>query len=115
LAGIFSALSGQFTKYLIAGTLLPVLVFVVIAMLILSPLLPEWSTLSAILSTLDKQWVAILLTFVTVLLTGVLYNLNIPIIRFYEGYPWQYSWTGDFLVKRRKKEFKRLSAAGSDG
>jgi hypothetical protein len=52
---------------------------------------------------------------VTVLLTGVLYNLNIPIIRFYEGYPWQYSWTGDFLVKRRKKEFKRLSAARSDG
>jgi len=114
VTGIFSALSGQFTKYLIAGTFLPVLVFVVTAMLILSPLLPEWSTLSAILSTLDKQWVTILLTFVTVLLTGVLYNLNIPIIRFYEGYPWRYSWTGEFLVTRRKKEFERLSAARTD-
>lgn len=114
LTGIFSALSGQFTKYLIVGTFLPVLVFVVTAMVILSPLLPEWSTLAAVLGSLDKQWVAILVTFVTVLLTGVLYNLNIPIIRFYEGYPWQYSWAGQFLISRRKREFNGLTTARAD-
>lgn len=114
MTGIFSALSGQFTKHLIAGTFLPVLVFVVVAMVILQPLLPSFSAVATILSSLDKEWVAIVVTFLTVLLTGVLYNLNIPIIRFYEGYPWQYSWVGQFLIARCKKKAQKLSAARTE-
>lgn len=96
------------------GTFLPVLVFVIVAMLILQPLLPPISTIAATLSTLDKEWTAIMVTFLTVLLTGLLYNLNIPIIRLYEGYPWQDSYAGQKMIARCTRQFKELSDTRSE-
>ena len=84
MSSIFSAVSGQFTKYLILGTLLPVSIFVALALVFGQPITPASLPLVRALETLDKQWFAIAATAVTVIVSGVLYNLNTPIIRLYE-------------------------------
>lgn len=43
-----------------------------------------------------------------VVFTGLLYNLNTPIIRLYEGYPWEKSWLGECFVKQAKRRFEEI-------
>ena len=40
------------------------------------------------------------LTVFTLIITILLYSLNIPVIRLYEGYPWMDSWVGQWCRKR---------------
>src|SRR2546429_5810143 len=40
--------------------------------------------------------------------TGLLYNLNIPIIRLYEGYSWENSAVGSALASLKKRRLGRL-------
>ncbi|MBD0371065.1 MAG: DUF11 domain-containing protein [Pyrinomonadaceae bacterium] len=104
MTNIFSAISGQFSKSLILGTFLPVTVFVILAWLFVIPLFPSELTQPKLLETFDNQLRALItLLFITILLSGLLYNLNIPIISFYEGYPWEHLWIGE----KRKNRFKR--------
>lgn len=105
---MLSAISGQFSKSLILGTFLPVVLFTVFGLLFLPPLLPVGSSFVQPLAALDKEWQVVTVTFIAVLLSGLLYNLNIPIIRLYEGYPWIKSGIG---MKRRELWERRFSAA----
>jgi hypothetical protein len=94
VTNILSSISGQFSKSLILGTFFPVMVFVILAQIFVVPLLPsDWLVLRQ-LETLDTQWRVVVILLLAIVLSGLLYNLNIPIIRFYEGYPWQDSWIG---------------------
>src|SRR5262249_13251508 len=45
------------------------------------------------------------ITFITIVLSGLLYNMNIPILRLYEGYPWSRSWLGSLLRRRHINRF----------
>src|SRR5665213_1124290 len=108
MTSLLSSVSGQFTKSLILGTFLPVAVFVVLGLAFGLPLLPpDWPVLEQF-KALDKQWLTIAASFLSVLITGLLYNLNIPIIRFYEGYPWKRSFFGRALCNRKAKQRKTL-------
>lgn len=51
--------------------------------------------------------VVLIFTIGVLVLSVVLDNINIPIIRLYEGYPWKDSWIAMPLLARRKKHFKK--------
>jgi hypothetical protein len=114
MTGILSAISGQFSKSLIMGAFMPAAVFIILGMVFLVPLFPfEWHVLKP-LEALDPQWKVVVIFLLTIVLSGLLYNLNIPLIRFYEGYPWEKSPLGKFKADRYKKRFRtaRHQSAG---
>lgn len=109
MTGILSSISGYFSKSLILGTVLPVLVFMVLGSLFLMPLLPSDLPFFSSLEGIDKQWKLVAASFIAIVLSGFIYNLNIPILRCYEGYPWRKSWIGEWLTSRRKNRFDAAS------
>jgi uncharacterized repeat protein (TIGR01451 family) len=114
MTGILSAISGQFSKSLIMGAFMPAAVFIILGMVFLVPLFPfEWHVLKP-LQALDPQWKVVVIFLLTIVLSGLLYNLNITLIKFYEGYPWEKSPLGRFKANRYKKRFRaaRFQSAG---
>ncbi|HEX8776368.1 MAG TPA: hypothetical protein VF735_22550 [Pyrinomonadaceae bacterium] len=100
---ILSGISSYFSRSLILGTFLPVVIFVVFAWLLAVPMLPsDWPFFEP-LEALDTQGKVLAISFFTIVLSGIQYNVNSPLIRLYEGYPWQNLWIG----RRRKKHFQR--------
>lgn len=105
MGGILTGISGYFSRHLILGTFLPVVIFVTLNWILVIPTLPtDWSILKPIQS-FDAQWQILAFSFVTIVLTGLLYNINIPLISLYEGYPWKELWIGQFRTKKYKKLF----------
>jgi uncharacterized repeat protein (TIGR01451 family) len=110
VTNILSAISGHFSKNLILGTFLPVVLFVTLSLIFVVPLFPpDWSLIKSIVR-LDTQGKVIAISFITIVLTGLLFNLNIPILRLYEGYPWMESWIGRWFIKYRQNQFLTASA-----
>jgi uncharacterized repeat protein (TIGR01451 family) len=107
VSSILSAISGQFSKSLILGTFMPVLLFVILNLLFVLPYLPNDPQVLQQISEVNTRAVLGIM-FVTVVLTGLLYNLNIPIIRFYEGYTWQGSKIGQWRTGRYEKELRPM-------
>jgi hypothetical protein len=105
LTSILSSISGYFSKSLILGTFLPVVIFIVLAQFLLVPYLPPGIAVSLPLEGLGQEWKVIAISFIAVVMSGLIYNLNIPIMRLYEGYPWQNSWIGSFLTNRHRARF----------
>lgn len=106
---VLSAVSGQFTKYLIMGTVLPVVIFVALGLVFGQSITPTSVPLVSELETLSKQWFAIAVTATTVVVSGLLYNLNTPIIRLYEGYPWRDSRIGKWRILRIQGRLDRAT------
>jgi hypothetical protein len=117
MGSLLSAISGQFAKMIILGTLFPVVIASALNILLVAPLLPQTASLPAHLARVavgDEKWPAVVLSFVAFVLTGLLYDLNTPIIRLYEGYPWQKSMIGTGLCRLQKRRLqKALSLTGS--
>jgi hypothetical protein len=107
---ILSGISGYFSKSLILGTFLPVVVFIVFTWLLAAPLFPlDWPFFKP-LEVLDTQWKVLAISFFTIVLSGILYNVNALLIRLYEGYPWQSLWIGRRRKKHYQRQFKILQA-----
>lgn len=100
---ILSGISGYFSKSLILGTLLPVVMFSTLAWLVAVPVVPPEVSFFKPLEALEAQWKLLAYSFLMIVLAGFLYNVNTPLIRLYEGYPWSGLWIG----KRRKAHFQR--------
>ena len=110
MTSILSGISGQFSKSLLLGAFFPAVVFVILGMIFLVPLFPaEWPLLKP-LESLGTEWVVVFLLFLTLVLSGLLYNLNIPIIRLYEGYPWVNSWVGVWFTRSQTTRFEAAEA-----
>lgn len=108
MTSLLSSISGQFGKAVILGSLFPVLILSILNVLLVAPLLPATTVIQTTLKNValgEEKWVAVTLVFLVLVLTGLLYNLNIPIIRLYEGYPWQSSWIGWLFIWPKKKAF----------
>ena len=58
------------------------------------------------LGTFSEEWPVLAAIFIIIVLTGLLYNLNIPIIRFFEGYPWQESYLGKWRTRLYRMKFR---------
>lgn len=101
-------ISGSFSRVLMLGTLFPVTVFALLFYLIVVPFLPPDLALLQILRTLDTAWTTALISLLLFLVSGILYSLNVPIIRLYEGYSWQDSRLGGWAYR---SELRRLDWA----
>jgi hypothetical protein len=107
MGSFLSSVSGQFAKSILLGTFFPVVLF---AMALSGKVLPmagvkpqalladvlPWETDSALLA----------LTAFVLILTILLYSLNTPLIRLYEGYPWRFSWLGQWRTSRHVRRFQ---------
>jgi hypothetical protein len=103
-----SKISGQITGAMIIGTLFPVVLFLVVLVLVVFPVTPYGHQYSVILAD-PQSWKgidAVVATLVILLSTVLLYQLNNPLIRLYEGYPWRNSWVGMFLSRRQIRHWK---------
>ena len=105
MTGLLSAISGQFTKALILGALFPSVVFVLLWIGIVAPLLPPDLLPSSRL--LGAEGNAIAGSFFVLVVAGLLYHLDVPLIKFYEGYPWRHSWLGRWLTDRQASKLRR--------
>jgi len=107
---LLTSISGQFGKSVILGILFPVLLVSILTELIVGPIMPFGAAIQNQLkqiATGDDKWAAVALVFVVLVLTGILYNLNIPVIRVYEGYPWKDSYLGNLFARSKKKQFNK--------
>ena len=102
---IISSISGYFSKPLILGTFLPVVVFMLLTAIFAVPFLPLEFPALVRYQALDNEWKTVATSFIAIVITGLIYNLNIPILRLYEGYPWRSSWLGTFLIRRHQSRF----------
>ncbi|MDX6710383.1 MAG: hypothetical protein QOH96_1399 [Blastocatellia bacterium] len=110
MSSLLSTISGYFTKSILLGTFLPVSVFVIAFLVLVLPLLPTDLQVLAPLAALDAQWQVLTITFCTVLLSGLLYSLNIPVIQLFEGYPWKDTWLGKLRTCHYQVLFRRRYA-----
>jgi hypothetical protein len=112
VSSLLSAISGKFSSAVILGTFFPVTVFVFLARVLWVPLLPPGFRPSILvpLAGLDEKWELFVLTLVTIVFSGLLYNLNTPVLRIYEGYPWKETLFGRWKTGRYRKKLRALEA-----
>ncbi len=107
MSSLLSTISGVFSKTLILGHFLAVVVFLVAFFVFIAPWFPSDFALLAPLTTLDPQWKVVTITLSAIMLSVLLYSLNIPLIKTYEGYPWENTVIGKWLKQRRQDEYER--------
>jgi uncharacterized repeat protein (TIGR01451 family) len=107
MTGLLSAISGQFSKALILGALFPAAIFVFLFLVFVAPLLPPEAVLAAP-RVFGTDWNALSITFATLVLAGVLYNLDTPLIQLYEGYPWRNSLLGRWRTRVQRGRWETL-------
>lgn len=108
MTNILSMISGSFSRVLLLGTFFPVTVFALLFYLVVVPFFPADIAVLRPLRTLDTAWTTALLTLLLIVISGILYNLNVPITRLYEGYSWRDSRIGGWAHGR---ELRRLEWA----
>jgi hypothetical protein len=109
MTSILSSISGQFSKSLVLGTLLPVVLFLILGMSFAMPLFPyDWHFLQQLIA-LDSR-TAVVFTFITIVLSGLLYSFNTTIRSFYEGYPWQYTAVGQWRMRHYQNQLRSARA-----
>src|SRR5215510_5093677 len=109
MGDFFTKISGQFTASLVLSALFPVLLFLTALTLVVLPITPYGHELTAAVQN-PKYWqdhasVALVLTLIVLTLSVLLFHLNTPIVRLYEGYPWQASWIGARCVRRHQRRY----------
>src|ERR1017187_10003250 len=102
-----SKISGQIAGPIILAAFFPVVLFAAVLVLVVLPITPYMHPLTSMVAILkvweDKTSAVIILTAVILVLSVVLYMLNVPVIRLYEGYPWKKSWIGTKLADAKRK------------
>lgn len=113
MTSFLSAISGQFTRALILGALFPAALFVLLWLVFVAPLLPPGLTLPAP-QLLGEEWGPLAIGFATILVAGLIYNLDVALIQFYEGYPWRKSllgrWRSRVHTRRMREQQNRGDA-----
>ncbi|HEY9502806.1 MAG TPA: hypothetical protein VIR01_14320, partial [Pyrinomonadaceae bacterium] len=105
MSSILSAISGHFSRSLMMGAALPAALFIILCLIFVVPLLPaDWLLLSR-LEVLDTEWRIVAISLLVLVLSGALYNLNVTLTRFFEGYPWKDSWLGRQRVRTYQARF----------
>jgi len=109
VTSILSAISGQFTKSLILGMFFPALMFILAAVAAIGSYASVPTPFVNSIAALDKEWRVLVISFLTVFVSGLLYNLNVSILRLYEGYPWMKSFLGRLLQSHHERRFLELA------
>lgn len=107
VGSLFSEISGKFSKSLIFGSFFPVVFFLLLDWIFFRPFVPPLEGAAGALAALDPEWQTVAVAGLAVLFSGLLYTLNRPITRFYEGYPWQHSFVGQLLKRRQRRRWRK--------
>lgn len=110
MTSILSSISGQLGKSLILGAFLPATVFTIFWSVFVEPVYPIFQTFLEPLGLFGEEWLLAAVLFIITVITGLLYNLNIPIIRLYEGYPWKDSSLGKRRIDHYKQDYRQVTA-----
>ncbi len=109
MTSLLGSISGQFAKPVVFGMLFPVLITAALNAALVVPVLPIGPQLEPALRRIalgeQSAWKVVALSFFVLFITGLLYALNIPIIRLYEGYGWRDSWIGTWLANRQRDRY----------
>lgn len=108
MGSLFAEISGKFSKSLVFGCFFPVVFFLLLDWIFFRPFLPPLEGAASALKALDPEWQSVAMAGVAVLFSGLLYAVNAPIIRFYEGYPWQHSFAGQLFTGWQKRRWSRM-------
>jgi hypothetical protein len=111
MTSILSSISGHFGKALMLGAFLPATVFMLLWSVFIEPIVPAAQTLLEPLGMFSEQWPVLAAIFIIVVITGLLFSLNITIIRFYEGYPWKSSYLGQWRFATYRRNFRETKTA----
>lgn len=112
VGSLFAEISGKFSKSLVFGCFFPVVFFLLLDWIFFAPFLPPLQGAAGALAALDPEWKTAAVAGLAVLFSGLLYTLNAPIIRFYEGYPWRHSLLGRLLTGVQKRRWSRMVLLG---
>jgi hypothetical protein len=109
----FAKITGQITGPILISAFFPVLMFLTGFTLVVLPLTPYGHEFTAAVQD-PAVWqrypiVALALTLGVLVLSVLLYNLNTPIVRLFEGYPWQHAWIAEPFLRRRRRHLVRVS------
>ena len=88
MTSLLSAISGHFNRSLIFVPFVPVVTFLTLGGWLLQSWLPgdpPWQVLAGY----GAEWQAVAAFLAVALGSGVLYSINVPLTRVYEGYPWE--------------------------
>ena len=109
MTGLLSSISGKFSKSLILGTFFPVVVCLKVVNRVVLTQLPQGLDWFEPIQGLETEWELLVISFAAVVLSGLLYYLNTPIIHIYEGYPWRYWAIGRRKTERHQADFRFFS------
>jgi hypothetical protein len=105
MTSFLSSLSTQFAKNILIGTLFPVMLFVIALTAVVLPLANATPRVifGIILPWEQASSAPAVIVFILVV-TVVLFALNVPLIRLYEGYPWKDSWLGRACTRHHRRQ-----------
>ncbi len=109
MGSLLTSISGAFGQGIILGAFFPAAIFVLLGIVAL--LWPPAGRLAAFFaaeSEYNLANVVAVITFAILVVTGILYNLNSVIIRFFEGYPWRATLAGRIMTTRQQRRFHAL-------
>jgi hypothetical protein len=108
MTSILSSISSQFSKALLFGAMLPAVTFLAIVLVVMTVAMGG-SPLD-LLNQVQTGWQVLGLTFATVVMSGLLFNLNVPITQLYEGYVWENSLLGRWRTRCYQEKWDSLDA-----
>jgi hypothetical protein len=113
MTDFFTKISGQIAGPIVLGAFFPVVIFLVAVTVILLPITPYAGGVPALVTD-PKAWqqggtTILVITFLVFVSSVLLYNLNVPIVRMFEGYPWRESRIGVWLTKCHQERFDQGS------
>lgn len=107
MTGLLTGLSGHLPRKILFSTFFPSVLAVVVGMVAL----PSWREALQRPGGLGVfgEGAGLELGIILVLgLTALLFVVNVPVIRVYEGYPWQSSWIGTWMVSRQNRRLDEI-------
>jgi hypothetical protein len=110
MTSILSAVTGVFRRAFFLGTLLPMIIFAILFYLFVYPLLPPDNALGKLLTITNSQLDFLAIPFLLFVLSGLLYNLNALIRRFFEGYPWRHTTLGRRQIRAHKTRIENAAS-----
>jgi len=107
MSDLFSTISGTFGKSLILGSFFPAVLFVILWSVLVTPLYSDAPTL---LDQPTDERLLLLTTLASVALALILHSFHTPLVRWFEGYPWQETWLGRGRRRLYQRELEGLQA-----
>ena len=109
MSTLLSTISGHFGRAIVLGALLPAAIFIALGVAAAALLFAPGQSLLTLPTTVD----AIGVSFLAAALAGVLFSLNYPLIRLFEGYPWRKTppgrWRTGHYRRRYEADRRRLA------